>query len=190
MGRHSREPIPPLKIFRHQDQGILPLKGSLALMTDGCCLGRGRSPLTSRMGYSLSSFTQIPRYLTQKVNIGWVGLGPSFQGGSDPRERRAKVAESFSYVKVSAIATWHPPPPGIYSRDLPDDVGVGELLQQADLAHNPFLVGIVLVNLDHHGLCPRTRSNLPEAGEEGWCESRQAQIKSQLRPPSGTPTQV
>lgn len=76
-----------------------------------------------------------------------------------------------------------PPPTRGFSRDLPDDVGVGELLQQADLAHNPLLVSIVLVNLDHHGLCPRTRSNLPEAREEGWRESR-------LPPPSGAPTQV
>ena len=38
------------------------------------------------------------------------------------------------------------------SGDLPDDVGVRELLQEADLSDDAVLVDVVLVDLHHHHL--------------------------------------
>lgn len=37
-----------------------------------------------------------------------------------------------------------------FELSLPDNVGMGEFLKQADLSHNAVLVHVVLIDLDHH----------------------------------------
>ena len=47
---------------------------------------------------------------------------------------------------------------------LPDDVRVGESLQQADLSHDAVLIHVVLVDLHHHHLTGGVVHDLRERG--------------------------
>lgn len=55
-------------------------------------------------------------------------------------------AVSFALVEFNLLHKWDA------SGLLPDDVGVGEFLQQADLSYDAVLVHVVLVDLHHHHL--------------------------------------
>lgn len=47
---------------------------------------------------------------------------------------------------------------------IPDDVGVGELLQQTDLSYNAVLVHVVFVDLHHHYLLTSAVNHLKDIG--------------------------
>lgn len=52
----------------------------------------------------------------------------------------------------------------------PDDVGVGQLLQQADLTHYHLLVHIVLVDLHHHHFTSSSLGHLEPRVEQDMCQ--------------------
>lgn len=53
---------------------------------------------------------------------------------------------------------------------LPDDVGVGELLQQADLTHYHLLIHIILVDLYHHHFTSSSVGHLEPRVEQDTCQ--------------------
>lgn len=61
---------------------------------------------------------------------------------------------------------------------VPDDVGVGEFLQQADLTHDAVLVHVVFVNLHHRHLATGVVHHLKDIGDhqQQWTWARQKQL--------------